>query len=314
MATVGLIGHDDYLAHDTGGSHPERPERLRAIHERLDETGLLTDLTVFEPRHADERWLNMVHDPAHVANVKSRCERGLDYMEDFETMLCPRSFDIARLGVGATFEAVDAVMNKRADNVFCAVRPPGHHAEFDRAMGFCLFGNVVIAARYIQETYDLMRVAIVDWDVHHGNGTQHLLDTDPTVHYFSIHQYPHYPGTGRAEERGVGNGEGFTLNVPVSAGAGDHEFLRAFDAEWMPAMEDFKPEFVIISAGFDAHVRDPLSATQVTENGFVEMTKRVQAVAQDHAQGRLISVLEGGYDLVGLSHSVEAHLKTLLES
>ena len=313
MATVGLVGHDDFLAHDTGGSHPERPDRLRALHERLDETGLRSDLLALEPHLVDERWLNMVHDPAHVANVKSRCERGLDYMEDFETMLCPRSYDIARLAVGATFEAVDAVMDARSDRVFCAVRPPGHHAEYDRAMGFCLFDNVVITARYIQEKYDLLRVAIVDWDVHHGNGTQHLLESDPTVHYFSIHQYPHYPGTGRAEERGVGNGEGFTLNVPVASGAGDEEFLRAFDEQWMPAMEAFKPEFVIVSAGFDAHVRDPLSGTQVTENGFVEMSKRVQDVANDYANGRLVSVLEGGYDLVGLSHSVEAHLKTLLE-
>lgn len=314
MATVGLIGHDDYMAHDTGGSHPERPERLQAIHTRLDETGLRSDLLALAPRHADMSWLEKVHDPAHVANVKSRCERGLDYMEDFETMLCPQSFDIARLAVGATFEAVDAVMDHRANSVFCAVRPPGHHAEYDRAMGFCLFDNVVVTARYIQETYNLERVLIIDWDVHHGNGTQHLLDNDPSVFYFSIHQYPHYPGTGRAEERGVGRGEGSTLNVPVSAGTGDDAYLRAFDEKLLPAMNDFKPEFVIISAGFDAHVRDPLSATQVTEGGFSEMTKRVQSIADDHANGRLISVLEGGYDLVGLSLSVEAHLKTLLEN
>jgi acetoin utilization deacetylase AcuC-like enzyme len=313
MAVVGLVGHGDYQAHDTGESHPERPERLEAIHARLDETGLRSDLLALEPQLADVSWLERVHLPAHVANVKSRCERGLDYMEDFETMLCPRSFDIARLAVGATFEAVDAVMDRRANSVFCAVRPPGHHAEYDRAMGFCLFGNVVVTARYIQETYLLERVAIVDWDVHHGNGTQHLLDMDPTVHYFSVHQYPHYPGTGRAEERGVGRGLGFTLNVPVAAGTGDADFLRAFDDQWMPAMAAFKPQFVIISAGFDAHIRDPLSATRVTENGFVEMTRRVQSIADDHAEGRLISVLEGGYDLIGLAHSVEAHLKTLLE-
>jgi len=310
---VGLVEHDDFLAHDTGDSHPERPERLRAVHEHLDKTGLRDDLLALEPRHADERWLNMVHSPAHVANVKLRCENGLDYMEDFETMLCPKSFDISRLAVGATFEAVDAVMDQRADSVFCAVRPPGHHAEYDRAMGFCLFDTVVMTARYIQETYHLSRVAIIDWDVHHGNGTQHLLDMDPTVHYFSIHQYPHYPGTGRAEERGLGEGQGFTLNVPVAAGTGDDEYLKAFDEKLLPAMAEFKPQFVIISAGFDAHVRDPLSATQVTEAGFVAMTQRVQAIADEHANGRLVSVLEGGYDLAGLSLSVEAHLKTLLE-
>ena len=313
MATVGVIGHEDYLKHDTGLGHPERPERLRAIHDHLRQTGLMEVLIPFAPRHVDVSWLEKAHTPGHVANVQSRCARGISYMEDFETMICPLSFDIARLAVGATFEAVDAVMNQKADTVFCAIRPPGHHAEYDRSMGFCLFGNVVITARYIQETYGLERIAIIDWDVHHGNGTQHILDRDPSVFYFSIHQYPHYPGTGRAEERGLGPGEGYTLNVPVSAGTDDKGYLRAFDEELMPAMDRFKPEFVIISAGFDAHIDDPLSATRVTENGFAEMTRRVMSIAHDHANNRLISVLEGGYDLGGLSRSVKIHLQTMLE-
>lgn len=314
MGTVGLIGHADYLKHDTGAGHPERPERLEAIHDHLRKTSLQEDLLVLEPRYAEVSWLEKAHAPEHVANVQSRCEQGISYMEDFETMICPRSFDIARLAVGATFEAVDAVMHQKADAVFCAVRPPGHHAEYDRAMGFCLFSNVVITARYIQETYGLERIAIIDWDVHHGNGTQHILENDPTVFYFSIHQYPHYPGTGRAEEKGIGSGEGYTLNVPVHAGMGDDTYIRAFDRQLLPAMDRFKPEFVLISAGFDAHIDDPLSATRVTEAGFAEMTRRVISIARDHAGGRLVSVLEGGYDLGALSRSVETHLRTLKDA
>lgn len=312
MNKVGLVQHPDFQKHDTGGAHPERPERLQTLHAHLDATGLTKDLITLEPRHVDTSWLEKAHTPEHIANVKSRCTQGITYMDDFDTRICPLSFDIARLAVGATFEAIDAVMDVRVHTAFCAVRPPGHHAERNHAMGFCLFSNAVIAARYIQETYSLERVAIVDWDVHHGNGTQHILETDPSVFFFSIHQYPHYPGTGRADETGIGAGEGFTLNAPVPAGSDDTMYLRIFDDVFLPAMNAFKPQFVIISAGFDAHRSDPLSATQVTESGFAEMTKRVMTVARDHAAGRLISLLEGGYDLGGLSHSVESHIKELM--
>jgi acetoin utilization deacetylase AcuC-like enzyme len=313
MATVGFITHPDYLEHDTGPRHPERPDRLRAILQRLEETGLQKELLAIPPRAAEVAWLEKVHTKEHVANVKFRCEQNLPHMGDGETMVSSRSFKIARLAVGATFDAVDAVVDGRAGAVFCAVRPPGHHAERDRAMGFCLFNSVVIAARYIQETCNLERVAIIDWDVHHGNGTQHILEGDPTVFYFSAHQYPHYPGTGSIHEVGIGPGMGATLNAPMQAGAGDEEYLKAFDERCLPAMDWFCPEFVIISAGFDAHRDDPLSATRVTEAGFSEMTRRAMAIAQTHAGGRLISVLEGGYDLNGLSCSVEAHLRTLME-
>lgn len=313
MATVGLVAHEDYQKHDTGQGHPERPDRLKALHAHLSETGLEQDLMAISPRHAEDYWIEKAHTTEHVADVKSRCEQGLTHMADFETMLSPGSYDIARLAVGASFEAVDAVITNQADTVFCAVRPPGHHAEHDRAMGFCLFNTVVIAARYIQETYNLNRVSILDWDVHHGNGTQHILEEDPSIFYFSVHQYPHYPGTGALSETGIGPGEGYTLNAPVPAGTGDEMYLRIFDEMLLPAIETFKPEFVILSAGFDAHQDDPLSHTQVTEAGFAEMTERALSIAHDHAQNRLISVLEGGYDLGGLSRSVEAHLKTLLD-
>jgi len=313
LKTVSFIGHPDYLAHDTGQGHPERPDRLRAVHARLSESGLESDLLLTEPFHVGDSWLTLGHAEGHIQHVKARCEQGAPCMEDYETMLCPRSFDIARLAVGASFKATDQVFMGEADRAFCAVRPPGHHAEYSCAMGFCLFNTVVIAARYAQETHGVERVLILDWDVHHGNGTQHILEDDPSVFYFSVHQYPHYPGTGAREEKGHSQGTGATLNAPVIAGTGDDDYLRIFDEELNPAMDAFKPQFVIVSAGFDAHVRDPLSATTVTEGGFAQMTDRALSIASDHADGRLISVLEGGYDLEGLSLSVESHLKTFLE-
>ncbi len=314
MKTVSFISHPDYEAHDTGEGHPERPDRLRALHARLSESGLASDLVQTVPDHADEEWLARAHSTAHVRNVKDRCKQDAGSMEDYETMLSPSSFNIARLAVGATFKATDQVFSGEADRAFCAVRPPGHHAEFDRAMGFCLFNNVAIAARYAQEKHGVERVMILDWDVHHGNGTQHILEDDPSIFYFSIHQFPHYPGTGAREERGLGDGIGATLNAPVGGGADDEEYLNILDAELIPAMDAFKPQFVIISAGFDAHINDPLSATRVTENGFSEMTERAISIASDHADAHLISVLEGGYDLEGLSLSVEAHLRTLIHA
>ncbi len=314
MKKVALIGHLDFQEHDTGSGHPERPARLAALHERLAESGLESDLTRIDPIAVDEDWLHRGHAAAHISNVRKRCEQGATYMEDYETMLCPASYDIARKAVGAAFQGSDAIVSGAIDHAFCAVRPPGHHAEFDRAMGFCLFNTVVIAARYIQEMHGLERVAIIDWDVHHGNGTQHILETDPSVFYFSIHQYPHYPGTGAAEERGHGAGQGATLNVPVPAGTGDDDYFKAFDDILLPAMADFQPQFVIVSAGFDAHIRDPLSMTRVTDDGFAKMTEQVLSIARDHAQNRLLSVLEGGYDLEALASSVETHLNVLLSS
>ena len=313
MATVGFISHPDYFAHDTGLFHPERPDRLQAIHDRLEQTGLMEELLLIEPRPAEVVWIEKAHTSGHIENVRSRCEQGLEDMGDGETMIGPGSYDIALLAVGALLEAADAVMDGRADAVFCAVRPPGHHAERNRAMGFCLFNNVVICARYVQEKHGLQRVAIVDWDVHHGNGTQHILEDDPSILYQSTHQYPHYPGTGSIDEIGIGPGMGATMNAPMEAGAGDEQYLQAFDERLIPALDKFRPEFVIISAGFDAHASDPLSHTRVTDEGYAEMTRRVKAVAQTHASGRVVSVLEGGYDLDALGSSVEAHLRALME-
>jgi acetoin utilization deacetylase AcuC-like enzyme len=205
-------------------------------------------------------------------------------------------------------------MEKRADNAFCAVRPPGHHAESGHAMGFCLFNNVAIAARYFQKRYGLERIAIVDWDVHHGNGTQHVFYDDPTVFFFSTHQYPWYPGTGGADERGEGKGEGYTLNVPLSAGMGDKEYLDVFNRTLRLALKAYRPDAIIISAGFDAHRDDPLAGMNLTAEGYKALTRVVKEIAAEHAQGRVLSCLEGGYNLAALAASVEGHLRVLQEA
>ncbi len=314
MARVGFVRHTDYLNHDTGFGHPERADRLKAIDQRLEESGVLSDLLLIEPEKSETIWLQKVHAPTHVANVKERCEKDLYHMGDEETMISPPSYEIARLAVGGTLGAVDAVMEGCVDTAFCAVRPPGHHAEFDRAMGFCLFNNAAVAARYIQEKHRLAKVVIVDWDVHHGNGTQHIFERDPSVFYFSTHQFPHYPWfSGGHEEKGIGPGQGANLNIPLPAGSGNQQQFDAFDQHLLPAMEQFDPDFVIISAGFDAHSDDPLSALQVSESCFGDLTQRLKALAASHAQGRLISVLEGGYDLPSLSRSVEQHIRVLMD-
>ena len=314
MPRVGLIAHPDFSRHDTGFGHPERPARLHAIRSRLAETGLGERLLDISPRTLEIDWLEKVHTSRHISEVKRRCEQNVRLMDAADTFISPESFEVARLAAGAACEAVDAVMDDRSDAVFCATRPPGHHAERDSAMGFCLFNNAAVAARYIQAVHGLERILIVDWDVHHGNGTQHIFEEDPTVFYFSAHQYPHYPWfSGSSGETGIGAGKGTNLNAPLPAGAGDEQFLRAFDELLAPEMERFLPEFVIVSAGFDAHVDDPLSGTGVTEDGFAGMTRRARQIAGLYANDRLISVLEGGYDLNGLALCVEYHLNALLE-
>jgi acetoin utilization deacetylase AcuC-like enzyme len=228
-----------------------------------------------------------------------------------DTGIGPDSYEVALLSVGGVLTAIDKVMMGKISRVFCAVRPPGHHAEKGRAMGFCIFNNVAIGARYLQGKYSLERVLIIDWDTHHGNGTENAFWSDPTVFYISIHQYPHYPGTGSRLEKGIEAGEGYTLNIPLPAGSGNKEYIEAFNELLVPAINTFSPQFILISAGFDAHQDDPLSGMLLTEDGFEEMTRIILQVAQEHCQGRIVSVLEGGYNLIALSRSVERHLYIL---
>jgi acetoin utilization deacetylase AcuC-like enzyme len=236
------------------------------------------------------------------------------FQEDADTVGSPATYDAALHAAGAVLNAVDAVMEGRAANAFCAVRPPGHHAERDRAMGFCFFNNVAIAARHLRDRHRLRRIAILDWDVHHGNGTQNAFYADPGVFYFSVHQFPHYPGTGRRSERGIAGGAGFTLNVPLRAGSGDEDYRRVFSGELRPAMDNFRPDFILISAGFDAHRDDPLSEMLLTEAGFRDLTDAVLDMAARYAEDRIVSVLEGGYNLDAAAASVEAHLRSLMRA
>jgi acetoin utilization deacetylase AcuC-like enzyme len=228
-------------------------------------------------------------------------------------VMSPKSFDAALRAAGAAIYAVDQVMSGAAGNAFCAVRPPGHHALRNKAMGFCLFNNVAIAARYVQKKHGLAKVLIVDWDVHHGNGTQAAFYDDPTVLYFGVHQWPFYPGTGAADEKGEGRGLGTTVNVPLPAGSGDREFQRAFEEALEPAARAFRPDFVLISAGFDAHEGDTLGRMKVSTEGYARLTRIVRRIADPSARGRIVSVLEGGYNLDALAASVEAHLRALME-
>jgi acetoin utilization deacetylase AcuC-like enzyme len=280
--------------------------------DKLAAEGLLERLTKIVPHMASDETVALVHNPDYVQWVRESCQQGRRCLDHGDTTVCEDSYRIALLAVGAVTAAADWVMEKEGRRAFCAIRPPGHHAEVAGAMGFCLFNNIAIGARYLQKNRGVEKVLIVDWDVHHGNGPQNAFYADPSVLYFSVHQYPHYPGTGRASETGSGTGKGYTINVPLPPGSGDEEYLWAFREKLVPAAEFFHPEMVLISAGFDAHRDDPLSAMAVTDDGFAELTEIVKSIADEHSHGKLISVLEGGYHLSSMPASVATHLNVFI--
>lgn len=304
-----LVYDDDYLRHDTG-PHPENAERLRCIMETLSGDPIWKELVPLKPRKAPVECVEYVHPIEYIRTIDQACRKGSGYL-DMDTVISPHSYWIALLAVGGVLTAVDAVMNGRADNALALVRPPGHHAEPERAMGFCLFNNVAIGARYAQRRYELNRVAIIDWDVHHGNGTQRIFYSDPSVLYISLHQYPHYPGTGSRGEEGVGEGCGFTLNFPMTAGSGDKEYLTLYREQILPKLETFEPHILFISAGFDGHRDDPLGGINLTDEGYALMTDMLVRFSINHCEKRIVSVLEGGYNLRALPDSVLAHIREL---
>ena len=308
---TGLVFHPDYLKHDSGTNHPESKKRLSALMAHLERKGLLAQLKSIQPRPASVEWIEAAHDPSYIKRVERMCEDD-GGMLDPDTHVGPDSYGAALMAAGGVMAAVDAVMNKKIKNAFCAVRPPGHHAERSKAMGFCIFNNVAVGARYVQKKWGLGRILIVDWDVHHGNGTQSIFWDDPAVFYFSTHQYPYYPGTGSENEVGGGEGEGFTFNMPMYEGSGDLEYVEAFENIFYPLAVKFSPEFIFISAGFDAHQDDPLASINLSEAGFKKLTQVIVKLASKSCDGRLVSVLEGGYNLRSLSASVEKHIRVLM--
>jgi acetoin utilization deacetylase AcuC-like enzyme len=312
MSSTGLVTHAFSARHDTGVGHPERAARVESVLERLRSCGLAADVEAFEAQACRIEDLVLVHDERYVRGVERAIEAGARVLDEGDTRVSADSFSAALRTAGGALEAVKRVQAGVWKNAFVAARPPGHHAERAEAMGFCVFNNAAVAAAHLVEHMGLERVAILDWDVHHGNGTQHIFERDPRVFYASLHQWPLYPGTGARTERGSGAGDGTTLNLPQSVGAGDREWLGAFDDELLPAFDDFKPQFVIVSAGFDAHVDDPLAETRLSTAAFATMTRRLVEWTRAHCDGKLVSVLEGGYDLKALADSVEAHVGELV--
>jgi acetoin utilization deacetylase AcuC-like enzyme len=310
---TGLVYDDLYLEHKTTPGHPESPARLTAILSRLKTDGVYAQLSLLTPRAVPLERLYAIHTPQYVERARTSCQTGEDYLDSSDVPISQKSYAAALMAAGGVLRAVDAVMQGEVANAFCAVRPPGHHAMADRAMGFCIFNNVAIGTRYVQQRYGLLRVLIADWDVHHGNGTQAAFYDDPTVLYFSTHQCPFYPGSGSEAEKGRGKGLNHTINVPMASGSGDKEYLDAFEQKLRPAALAFAPEFVFISAGFDAHEGDTLGGMKVTTEGYGRLSRVVKVIADQYCKGRLVSVLEGGYGLQGLAASVETHIRVLMD-
>ena len=329
---IGFCSSPRFVDHDTGPHHPERPDRIRAIHRAVRAAGMVDSpdpfpdfrlelgltpadgrgikLREIAPEPAEERWIHLVHDAAYVRRIEHVSRVGGGVLDQGDTPIGPASYDVALLSCGAVLRACRAVMEGEVKRAFAASRPPGHHAEPDRPMGFCLFSNVAIAARFVQRQYDIDRVAVVDFDVHHGNGTQAVFEDDPSVLFVSMHQHPAtlYPGSGYDHEQGVGHAKGTIINVPFNPGSGDAEYLHALDARVLPALEWFDPQVLLISAGFDAHRDDPLANIELSDDCYEQMTRTLVQFADRHCQGRVVSALEGGYHLRALGRSVVRHI------
>ena len=304
--------HDErFLEHDPGFGHPERSERLSTSIAHLEKQPWFQHLERVAAAPAERRWVQNIHGDTYIERARAVCAAGAPFLDVTDVGVCERSYDVALLAAGGLMAVADRVVAGELRNGFVMARPPGHHAESDMALGFCLLNNVAITARYLQQHHGLGKILILDWDVHHGNGTQHSFEDDPSILYASTHQYPYYPGTGARSETGIGRGAGATVNCPMPAGAGDEEYRQAFTERILPAIDAFAPEFVIVSAGFDAHVDDPLANICLSTEFFGWMSARVMEIAEKHCAGRLVSLLEGGYNINKLPLCVDEHLQVL---
>ncbi len=309
--TTGLLYDAAFLDHDTGGGHPERRERLIATMDYLENQSWFSDLKLIAPRPAEHQWIEEIHAADYIERAASACRRELSYLDVLDVSISRDSCDVAMLAAGGVIALGDQVISGKIDNGLALVRPPGHHAENNMALGFCLFNNVAILARYLQKQHGLDKVLILDWDVHHGNGTQHTFEDDPSVLYISLHQYPYYPGTGSFSETGKGRGKGATLNCPMRAGAGDEDYRVAFTDHILPKIGEFKPDIVLLSAGFDAHRDDPLAQINLSTEFYGWMSDRMLEVADQYTGGKLIGTLEGGYDLHAMPRCIGKHLSVI---
>jgi len=314
---IAIFYNPQFLLHDTGAQHPERAERLIGVIEHLKHHFAQSLIwPSFQP--ASKEALALIHTPQYLQLVENEIsalgKNQRVQLSTGDTTISPSTLAVAKLAAGAAIAASDAVMAEQVNGAFALTRPPGHHASAARGMGFCVYNNVAIAARHLQQQYGLKRILIVDFDVHHGNGTQDIFYADNSVFYFSIHQSPLYPGTGRATETGVGKGLGYTLNVELPAGAGDDALMKAIETQLKPAMQKFKPEFILVSAGFDSHRNDPLGNLQYTDQGYANVAKALTAIAQQNGHRRVVYLLEGGYNPANITSAVSRMLNTMLET
>lgn len=312
MNKTGYISDPFYLKHKNE-PHPENPGRLNAIQKNIESSKYYNNLTLIQPRKATVEDIAKVHGTGYIRSVEDSCRNGVRNL-DADTVISADSYQAALLSAGAGLEALDKILEGTVGNAFCAVRPPGHHAEQNKAMGFCLFNNVGVIARYAQDVKNIQKIFIFDWDVHHGNGTQHSFYKDSSIYYSSIHQYPFYPGTGGVDETGTGDGLGSNLNLPMRAYSCDTDYINIIEHKLIPVIQKFNPDLIIISAGFDAHENDPLAQINLSTDCYGKMTQKLMEIANDVCNGRILSMLEGGYDYSALADSVQLHVETLSRS